>query len=431
MAQSSSELTTIHLRRLATPGRKYYGDNEKIYLGMPSGHLKLLDDALSNNTSNSIYQNAVGSILTDTSTIDLTYNSSSPSIIADLKSTTVVPGTYGSSILSPRINIDSTGRITTALNIPIILPPGSITLTNNNILVGSATNVAVDIAMSGEASIVAAGTVTLLNSAVIGKVITGYISGAGVLAATDTILEAFNKINGNISALITGVSSVNGLVGAVALTGTANRVTISATNVFDTGTDIVTLTGAQALSNKTGLISQWTNNSGYLTTAILSIGAIGAVPNANGATLTGTVLNIEPASDLFGGIVTTGTQTLVGAKTFNNTLKLADPAILDFGQNATKVGAPTDVGGAGTTIAINGYGVSNFYGIGFSDIRNARYDLWFKTGNSNGGGYRFYTGATERVTIDYIGNVGIGTSTPASALSFGSASSTITVNTAD
>jgi len=39
--------------------------------------------------------------------------------------------------------------------------------------------------------------VTLTNSAVIGKVLTGYTSGAGTVAATDTILQAVNKLNGN------------------------------------------------------------------------------------------------------------------------------------------------------------------------------------------------------------------------------------------
>jgi hypothetical protein len=38
---------------------------------------------------------------------------------------------------------------------------------------------------------------TVLNSAVIGKVLTGYVSGAGTVAATDTILQAIQKLNGN------------------------------------------------------------------------------------------------------------------------------------------------------------------------------------------------------------------------------------------
>ena len=49
----------------------------------------------------------------------------------------------------------------------------------------------------------------------------------------------------------------------------------------------------------------------------ISLSAIGATSNANGATITGTVLNLQPASDLFGGVITTGVQTFAGSKTFN------------------------------------------------------------------------------------------------------------------
>jgi len=70
----------------------------------------------------------------------------------------------------------------------------------------------------GEVVVSAGGTVfTLGNAAVIAKVLTGFVAGAGTVAATDTILQAFQKIVGNINALITGVSSVNGNTGAVVL----------------------------------------------------------------------------------------------------------------------------------------------------------------------------------------------------------------------
>lgn len=48
----------------------------------------------------------------------------------------------------------------------------------------------------------------------------------------------------------------------------------------------------------------------------ITLSAIGASPNANGATLTGTVLNLEPASASFGGIITTGAQSFTGTKSF-------------------------------------------------------------------------------------------------------------------
>jgi hypothetical protein len=51
--------------------------------------------------------------------------------------------------------------------------------------------------------------------------------------------------------------------------------------------------------------------------------AIGSTPNANGATISGVNLNLEPASASYGGVVTTGTQTFAGAKTFSPTLTAA------------------------------------------------------------------------------------------------------------
>lgn len=51
-----------------------------------------------------------------------------------------------------------------------------------------------------------------------GTAITGFSAAAGTVAATDTIVQAFNKIVGNIAALVTGVSSVAGRSGAVTLT---------------------------------------------------------------------------------------------------------------------------------------------------------------------------------------------------------------------
>lgn len=74
------------------------------------------------------------------------------------------------------------------------------TLTNSNILVGNGSNVAASVAVSGDATISNTGGVTVANSAVIGKVLTGYSSGAGTVAATDNILQAVQKLNGNQAA---------------------------------------------------------------------------------------------------------------------------------------------------------------------------------------------------------------------------------------
>jgi len=54
---------------------------------------------------------------------------------------------------------------------------------------------------------------------------------------------------------------------------------------------------------------------------ILSIAPIGSSPNANGMTLTGDILNLQPASASFGGALTSGIQSISGDKTFLGNLK--------------------------------------------------------------------------------------------------------------
>ncbi len=86
------------------------------------------------------------------------------------------------------------------------------------------------------------------------------------------------------------------------------------------GTWTLTLPDSAGTSNQvlttdgTGITSWTTPASG------LSLTTIGAAPNANGATLTGSVLNLEPASASFGGVVTTGTQTFAGNKEFTGNI---------------------------------------------------------------------------------------------------------------
>jgi hypothetical protein len=56
------------------------------------------------------------------------------------------------------------------------------------------------------------GATVVTNAAVIGKVLTGYVSGAGTIAATDNILQAIQKLNGNNPAHYIGESYGGGIV---------------------------------------------------------------------------------------------------------------------------------------------------------------------------------------------------------------------------
>ena len=60
MALSKTELDQIHLRKLATPNKKYYGDDDKVYIGTEDKRLRLLDRAelvLNNNTNTVTVEN--------------------------------------------------------------------------------------------------------------------------------------------------------------------------------------------------------------------------------------------------------------------------------------------------------------------------------------------------------------------------------------
>jgi len=112
---------------------------------------------------------------------------------------------------------------------------GIFALDTNTYITGNQT-----ITLSGEAS--GSGTtaisVTLTNSAVIGKVLTGYTSGAGIVVATDTILQAIQKLNGNIDTvniiIITSVSI------------TTN--TLDANSVGQNGRNVMINNGATAIN---------------------------------------------------------------------------------------------------------------------------------------------------------------------------------------
>jgi hypothetical protein len=88
-------------------------------------------------------------------------------------------------------------------------------------------------------------------------------------------------------------------------------------STFNSKQSTITLT-TTGTSGAATLVGSTLNVPNYADGGVLSLSAIGGTANANAATITGTVLNLQPASASFGGVVTTGTQTFAGSKTFNN-----------------------------------------------------------------------------------------------------------------
>lgn len=107
MAQSANELKIIHTRSLATPGRKYYGDDDKVYIGTSEGRLRLLADSNivvfkpTEDISSSNVQSAIEEIDADSG---------------------ATAGTYGDANNIPEITVDAKGKITSITTVAITTP---------------------------------------------------------------------------------------------------------------------------------------------------------------------------------------------------------------------------------------------------------------------------------------------------------------------
>jgi len=306
-------------------------------------------------------------------------------------------------------------------------------------------------ALTGEATTTAgAVAVTLTNSAVIGKVLTGYTSAAGTVAATDSILGAIQKLNGNdgnlqpLDAALTAISAGSDFVqftgpatttkvftlpnatatiltsnavvtAAQGGTGVANASTITlggnlthagaftqsftatgntALTLPTTGT-LATLTGTEALSNKTITSSSFSGTTGAFTT----LGATGAV------TFDGVSFADGAAANTL--VTTSGGNVGIGTASTESGFKLHVTGNGFFSQATGTVGKVV-VDNADNRLVLASYfeaGVGQYSFI--SSTNNA------ETGNIP---LLFQTGTTERMRITDAGNVGINSSSPAARL---------------
>lgn len=160
----------------------------------------------------------------------------------------------------------------------------------------------------------------------------------------------------------------------------------NATGVLKTDASFVAV-GTVTGSNLSG------TNTGDVTLA-----AIGASPNANAASLSGQVFNLQPASSSFGGVVTTGTQTFAGLKRIEASAS---------GDHVFKV----------QNTHASGFSTSAFYDEGGTVRTIVGYD------NLNDNSYLqaagsipliFVTGSTARISVQSNGNVLVGSTTDAS-----------------
>ena len=168
---------------------------------------------------------------------------------------------------------------------------GAIPTWNQN-TTGNAATVTTNANLTGEATSTG-NAVTLTNSAVIGKVITGYTSGAGTVAATDTLLQAIQKLNGNTAAIAGGAALSNDTatatplypIFAAATTGTPSTVYTSNSNYLYTPSTGA-LQAKEVVASNALFANNLTVGSNYTIPTGYSASSIGPITVSGGAAVT-------------------------------------------------------------------------------------------------------------------------------------------------
>jgi hypothetical protein len=358
-----------------------------------------------------------------------------------------------------------TGRLAALASSPAAPAPGYLILyfkTDGVLYIKDSANVETPIgtasgitSLTGEATATGPGAaaVTLSNSAVIGKLLTGFVAGPNSpVLATDTILQAVQKLQAQATAIsgtslvgdVTGTfgatvvsfvggesaadvaTSVNDTQAATAsntsstivkrdasgnfsaniitadLTGAASDNVLKAGDTM-TGPLVINNSGAGALVVDTDvLVVDGSNNrvginqlnptqaldvvgnglfSGTITASNISgtntgdvtLAAVGASPNANAASLSGQVLNLQPADSTNPGVLTTLAQSIAGIKTFINQLILSDTTQStdkDTGSLVTEggIGVEKNINAGGNIAAVGTLAGSNLSGTNTGDV---------------------------------------------------------------
>jgi hypothetical protein len=243
--------------------------------------------------------------------------------------------------------------VTPALGTPSGLVGTNISGTAPSLTAG---NVTTNANLTGDVTSVGNAT-TLTNAPVIAKVLTGYVSGAGTVAATDSILQAIQKLNGNdatnanLTGMVTSVGNATTVVTNANLTG--------AVTSSGNATSLGSFTSAQllaALTDETGTGSAVFATSPTLVTPNLGTPSAAVLTLATGLPISTGVSGLAtgiatflatPSSANLAAALTDETGT--GANVFATSPTLVTPAL---GTPSALVG--TNITGTAANFNING-----------------------------------------------------------------------------
>jgi hypothetical protein len=181
------------------------------------------------------------------------------------------------------------------------------------------------------------GNLYFTNARAIASVLTGYTSGAGTISAADTILSAIQKLNGNIGALVTGVSSVNGQTGVVVLTTTNIA---EGTNLYYTearvnaNTNVAANTAARHAAVTLGTANGLSLSTQQLSLGLASAGVTGALSGTDWSTFN------SKQNALTNPVTGTGTTNYLPK--FTGTSTIGNSQIFDTGSEVRIFTTSTD-----------------------------------------------------------------------------------------
>lgn len=147
------------------------------------------------------------------------------------------------------------------------------------------------------------------------------------------------KTVNSTSLLGSGDLSLGTVTNVSALTLGTSGTDLSSSVANPTNTPVITLNVPNASATNRGALTSTDWNTFNNKQSTISFGTIGATPNVNGASISGGVITLQPASSTFGGVLTSGTQSIVGDKSL----------VGNFGIGATAASTTFLNLGAGTT----------------------------------------------------------------------------------
>jgi hypothetical protein len=139
--------------------------------------------------------------------------------------------------------------------------------------------------------------------------------------------------NANLTGAVTSIGNITSLSASPALTGVPSAPTAApgtntnqiATTEFVTAAALTGPAGAKGIQGLPGAVGpagpqgiQGVPGPIGATGSVANVGAISGTPTTNGASISSGILSLAPADANNGGVITTGSQTFSGTKTFNS-----------------------------------------------------------------------------------------------------------------